>query len=124
MVRCYDSNQFSNFKSWINYTDSLDNFFIKIISENHLITYTAGKKLGSGAFGVVFKAEAVDIIDKGTTSIVAVKTVKPDTDPLYKKALASELKIMMNVGQHLNVVNLLGSCTTGYANKRKITIYF
>lgn len=95
-----------------------------MICENHLITYTIGKELGSGAFGVVFKAEAVDIIDKGTISTVAVKMVKPDIDPLYTKALASELQIMMNVGQHLNVVNLLGSCTTGRANKRKITVYF
>lgn len=88
------------------------------------ITPSTGKQLGSGAFGVVFKAEAIDIVDKGTTTTVAVKMVKPNTDALYTKALASELKIMMHVGQHLNVVNLLGACSASNINRRNICVYF
>lgn len=75
-----------------------------------------GKQLGSGAFGVVYKAEAIGIIDDKTETIVAVKMVKPNTDPSYIKALASELKIMIHLGRHLNVVNLLGAYT-GNINK-------
>lgn len=56
------------------------------------------------------------IIDKDTTTIVAVKMVKPNTDPSYIKALAAELKIMIHLGRHLNVVNLLGAYT-GNINK-------
>jgi len=75
--------------------------------------------LGSGAFGVVFKADAIGIIDKDTTTTVAVKMIKPNTDPSYIKALASELKIMIHLGRHLNVVNLLGAYT-GNINKSNV----
>ncbi|XP_022178523.1 vascular endothelial growth factor receptor 1 isoform X3 [Myzus persicae] len=80
-----------------------------------------GKQLGSGAFGVVFKADAIGIIDKDTTTTVAVKMIKPNTDPSYIKALASELKIMIHLGRHLNVVNLLGAYT-GNINKRELMV--
>lgn len=42
--------------------------------------------------------------------------VKPNTDPSCIKALAAELKIMIHLGRHLNVVNLLGAYT-GNINK-------
>ena len=65
---------------------------------------------------MVMKAEADGIIDENTTTTVAVKMVKRGADSLHIQALASELKIMIHLGRHLNVVNLLGACTL---NKRK-----
>jgi FMS-like tyrosine kinase 1 len=44
-----------------------------------------------------------------------VKMVKRNADRMYIKALASELKIMVHLGKHLNVVNLLGACTKSLA---------
>jgi FMS-like tyrosine kinase 1 len=82
-----------------------------IIIINSYFNYLLGKQLGSGAFGVVMKAEAIGIISGEPISIVAVKMVKRNADSTYIKALASELKIMVHLGQHLNVVNLLGACT-------------
>lgn len=38
------------------------------------------------------------------------------------KALISELKIMVHLGQHLNVVNLLGAVTKNIA-KREIPLF-
>lgn len=38
------------------------------------------------------------------------------------KALISELKIMVHLGQHLNVVNLLGAVTKNIA-KREISLF-
>lgn len=64
------------------------------------------------------KAEADGIIDENTMTIVAVKMAKKGVDPLYIRALASELKIMIHLGHHLNVVNLLGACTRDI-NKRR-----
>lgn len=69
-----------------------------------------GKRLGSGAFGVVFKAKTVGLIDENTTSDVAVKTVYSNTDSECIKALEAELKVLIHIGSHLNVVNLLGVC--------------
>ncbi|KAF2903028.1 hypothetical protein ILUMI_03160 [Ignelater luminosus] len=81
-----------------------------------------GKQLGAGAFGVVMKAEANGIVDGEETTMVAVKMVKRQADPTYIKALASELKIMVHLGKHLNVVNLLGACTKNVAKRELLVI--
>ncbi|XP_066912018.1 vascular endothelial growth factor receptor 1-like [Clytia hemisphaerica] len=44
-------------------------------------------------------------------TLVAVKTLKDESDASQYKDLASELKILIHVGQHKNIVNLLGACT-------------
>ncbi|XP_020278228.1 vascular endothelial growth factor receptor 1 isoform X2 [Pseudomyrmex gracilis] len=81
-----------------------------------------GKQLGSGAFGVVMKAEAQGICEEETVTTVAVKMVRRTTDPTYVRALASELKIMVHLGKHLNVVNLLGACTKNIAKRELLVI--
>ncbi|XP_046462720.1 fibroblast growth factor receptor 4-like [Daphnia pulex] len=72
-----------------------------------------GKELGSGCFGRVVKGEAVGIkYLEETVTTVAVKMIKPTSksnDAL--DALIRELKIMIYLGSHLNVVNLMGACT-------------
>ncbi|KAK3920398.1 Vascular endothelial growth factor receptor 1 [Frankliniella fusca] len=80
-----------------------------------------GKTLGSGAFGVVVKAEAFGINEGEPVTTVAVKMVKKTADSAIIKALASELKIMVHLGRHLNVVNLLGACTKGL-NKMELLV--
>ncbi|XP_047522609.1 vascular endothelial growth factor receptor 1 isoform X1 [Pieris napi] len=80
-----------------------------------------GKQLGAGAFGVVYKAEARGIVNAEESTIVAVKTVKKTADNMYIKALASELKIMVHLGKHINIVNLLGACTKN-AGKRELIV--
>nr|CAH0113532.1 unnamed protein product [Daphnia galeata] len=78
-----------------------------------------GKQIGVGCFGRVLKAEAVGIRDPSAdpdenscvnVKTVAVKMVKSENDTDLK-ALASEMKILIYLGSHLNVVNLLGACT-------------
>jgi len=81
-----------------------------------------GKQLGAGAFGVVLKGEAQGIRNNKAVSTVAVKMVKRTTDAEVVRALVSELKIMVHLGQHLNVVNLLGAVTKNI-NKRKLSLY-
>lgn len=76
--------------------------------------------MGSGAFGVVMKAMAYGIIDEEESTTVAVKMVKRTADSTLIKALASELKIMVHLGKHLNVVNLLGACTKNVSKRKKI----
>ncbi|OWF52925.1 vascular endothelial growth factor receptor 1-like isoform X2 [Mizuhopecten yessoensis] len=70
-----------------------------------------GMILGQGAFGRVIKAEAIGIVEHEDVTIVAVKMVKDCTDRDQMEALLSELKILIHVGQHLNIVNLLGAVT-------------
>ena len=71
-----------------------------------------GDPLGSGTFGLVVKAEAQRIISNESTTTVAVKMVHIDkTEAVYIRALVSELKILIHLGNHVNIVNLLGACT-------------
>jgi FMS-like tyrosine kinase 1 len=53
---------------------------------------------------------------------VAVKTVEKHADYAMFKALESELKIMIHLGKHLNIVNLLGAVTKNVANRELFVI--
>ncbi|XP_017854588.1 vascular endothelial growth factor receptor 1 isoform X2 [Drosophila busckii] len=81
-----------------------------------------GKQLGAGAFGVVLKGEAQGIRNDEPVSTVAVKMVKRTADAEVVRALVSELKIMVHLGQHLNVVNLLGAVTKNIGKRELMVI--
>jgi serine/threonine protein kinase len=69
-------------------------------------------QLGVGCFGRVVKAEAVGVKDsEETVKTVAVKMVKSQINAAAMEALVSELKILIYLGSHLNIVNLMGACT-------------
>uniref|UniRef100_A0A674KDL3 Vascular endothelial growth factor receptor 3 n=1 Tax=Terrapene triunguis TaxID=2587831 RepID=A0A674KDL3_9SAUR len=70
-----------------------------------------GKVLGHGAFGKVVEASAFGINKSNSCETVAVKMLKEGATASEHKALMSELKILIHIGNHLNVVNLLGACT-------------
>ncbi|KAG8237702.1 hypothetical protein J437_LFUL017705 [Ladona fulva] len=105
---------------------------LEIDEQAHLLPYnkcfefpreklTLGKQLGNGAFGVVVKAEAQDIIEDEPTTTVAVKMVKSHADISHLRALMTELKILMYIGQHLNVLNLLGACTLNLIQRIEVS---
>ncbi|GAB6028077.1 hypothetical protein CHUAL_002297 [Chamberlinius hualienensis] len=66
------------------------------------------KVLGQGAFGQVYEA----IMDKdGLSTKVAVKCCRESTLATEEQdALWSELKLLIYVGKHPNIVNLIGTC--------------
>uniref|UniRef100_A0A665TG42 receptor protein-tyrosine kinase n=1 Tax=Echeneis naucrates TaxID=173247 RepID=A0A665TG42_ECHNA len=72
-----------------------------------------GKTLGSGAFGKVVRATAYGLCSTDTVTTVAVKMLKPNAHATEKEALMSELKVLSYLGNHVNIVNLLGACTIG-----------
>lgn len=72
-----------------------------------------GKTLGAGAFGKVVEATAFGLGKEDAVLKVAVKMLKSTAHSDEKEALMSELKIMSHLGQHNNIVNLLGACTHG-----------
>ncbi|XP_049575743.1 KIT proto-oncogene, receptor tyrosine kinase b isoform X1 [Syngnathus scovelli] len=72
-----------------------------------------GKTLGSGAFGKVVRATAYGLCSADTVTTVAVKMLKSNAHATEKEALMSELKVLSYLGNHMNIVNLLGACTVG-----------
>lgn len=67
-----------------------------------------GVRLGVGAFGEVLLAEATNIVGTEPSTMVAVKRVKNSNCSADLRALIMEMKIMIHLGKHLNVLNLLG----------------
>lgn len=57
-------------------------------------------------------------------TMVAVKTLKDDGGESDYKDLASELKILIHLGEHKNIVNLLGAVTMAGKGKLKVIIEF
>lgn len=96
-----------------------------------------GKQIGEGHFGVVVEGIATGILNHEDETKVAIKMVKQfanfevrsldssavhfSSTPLSTeqevRALALELKILIHLGRHLNVVNLLGAVTNHLANR-------
>uniref|UniRef100_A0AAY4ACC0 receptor protein-tyrosine kinase n=1 Tax=Denticeps clupeoides TaxID=299321 RepID=A0AAY4ACC0_9TELE len=72
-----------------------------------------GKVLGSGAFGKVVQATAYGLLSPDSVTTVAVKMLKPSAHSTEKEALMSELKVLSYIGNHVNIVNLMGACTLG-----------
>ncbi|XP_061883321.1 mast/stem cell growth factor receptor kita-like isoform X1 [Entelurus aequoreus] len=72
-----------------------------------------GKTLGAGAFGKVVRATAYGLCSGDALTTVAVKMLKPNAHATEKEALMSELKVLGYLGNHVNIVNLLGACTVG-----------
>lgn len=54
---------------------------------------------------------------------VAVKMVRSPGNMMGLKALMSELKIMIHMGSHLNVVNVLGACTKNVAKGMSLFVF-
>jgi hypothetical protein len=69
--------------------------------------------LGVGCFARVVQAKAVGINDgsEDSVSTVAVKMVRSRTNAAAYEGLISELKILIHLGAHVNILNLLGACT-------------
>ncbi|KAL0974036.1 hypothetical protein UPYG_G00214550 [Umbra pygmaea] len=70
-----------------------------------------GKILGAGAFGKVVEATAYGLGKEDNVMRVAVKMLKASAHSDEREALMSELKILSHLGEHKNIVNLLGACT-------------
>ncbi|ETN59928.1 hypothetical protein AND_008464 [Anopheles darlingi] len=70
-----------------------------------------GREIGKGAFGRVFMASALKLPNCNGPKIVAIKQLKrcPSADKLDE--FLDEISMMKKVGQHPNIVALLGCCT-------------
>ncbi|XP_045614949.2 vascular endothelial growth factor receptor 1 [Procambarus clarkii] len=83
---------------------------------------TFDKLLGCGAFGRVYRAVAANLSPGQPPTTVAVKMVKSRHDKTQLQALQSELKILMHIGKHVNIVNLVAACSKSLYSKGELMI--
>ena len=65
------------------------------------------------------KAHAIGIFETDPVTTVAVKMPKPPVSKTQLMAMMAEIKIMLHMGKHLNIVNLLGACTMDLAKREQ-----
>lgn len=76
-----------------------------------------GVRLNQGILAEVFKADATGIVIGETTTTVAVKRAIYPPKESNLKLLIKEVKLMMFIGKHLNIVNLLGVVRDNLSNR-------
>ena len=80
--------------------------------------FEIGQKLGGGSYGNVHEGMADDLIHPRQRIKVAIKSVKNPLDPAQIFALISEIKVLDKLERHLNLVNMVGACTSEIKNGR------
>ncbi|KAI8506610.1 Leucine-rich repeat-containing protein 15 [Branchiostoma belcheri] len=69
---------------------------------------TLGEKIGSGAFGIVYRAT---LTRDDRTEDVVVKTLKENASEEDKLGFLEEIRAVVDLGVHKNLLGLLGCCT-------------
>lgn len=69
------------------------------------------RKLGEGAFGMVYEGLAKDMGNQFGLVKVAVKMMREDFSDSNVYDFVKEMEIMKHIGRHSNVIQLLGLCT-------------
>nr|XP_006822175.1 PREDICTED: ephrin type-A receptor 5-like [Saccoglossus kowalevskii] len=69
-------------------------------------------ELGSGHFGVVYKAIASGIAGKKDALPVAVKKLKDTATSSQKEDMLREIQLLQEIGEHPNILGILGCCTS------------
>lgn len=82
------------------------------------------RQLGVGAFGRVYKAELLSLTAGGKPTTVAVKTIKSKTNEEHIKGARAEVKILMHIGRHRNIINLLGVCSKDVVDKGDVLLRY
>ena len=59
----------------------------------------------------MYKGKAEDLPGRPGITVVAVKTLRHIDNPEAQRQLAEEIRVMVKIGRHLNIVNLLGTVT-------------
>ena len=80
--------------------------------------FEMGKKLGGGSFGSVYEGSMEDPNQPGQEIKIAIKTVNNPRDESQVYALMCEIKVLEKLEKHLNLVNMIGACTSGHNTGR------
>merc|ERR1712051_538036 len=78
--------------------------------------FEVNQLLGGGQFGSVFEGITNDLVHAEQRIKVAIKVVNNSLDPSQLSVLMSEIKILDKLDVHLNLVNMIGACTTQLEN--------
>ena len=98
-------------------TDSALNPQIKKIPYNRKrelkrSAFQIGEELGSGAFGKVHKGIVIGLTSAMSHTTVAIKSIQETGNSNDLRDLLNEIKLMSHISPHLNLVSMIGACTS------------
>ena len=85
--------------------------------------FTINQVVGSGNFGTVYDGEAKIPFRPDENTKVAIKTVSQQSNQEQFSSLISEIKILSNLERHVNLVNMLGCCTSKLEDDGKLWLF-
>ncbi|XP_054755673.2 fibroblast growth factor receptor 2-like [Lytechinus pictus] len=74
------------------------------------------KELGAGQFGIVYKAYAFGLNGTKEYVPVAVKSLRVNATPAMEEDFLNEIKLMIDLGSHPNILQIIGCCTAQEPN--------
>ena len=74
--------------------------------------FKVGDPIGSGNFGSVYKGEIKGLDGSNAKTTIAIKTINGNVGDSAIENFLYEIKIMGYVNPHLNLVSMIGSCTS------------
>ena len=99
---------------------SLDN--LKTLHTKREIDRSAFKvlnQIGSGNFGIVFKGEVFGLYNAKTKTTVAIKSIHGINEKDLIDVI-KEINLMSYTKPHLNIVGLIGSCSSDFQKDKKL----
>ena len=82
--------------------------------------FTLLKQIGSGNFGSVHTATLHDESGETFDQLIAVKTISGFGTEKGMSDFLNEIKIMGELNPHINLVSMIGSCTTELEKENKL----
>ncbi|XP_033123685.1 receptor tyrosine-protein kinase erbB-2-like isoform X2 [Anneissia japonica] len=82
------------------------------IKSKEFIFWGEKKKIGSGRFGSVYSCEVYGLVKENQYSTAAIKTPLETSNAAERVAFKKEIELMIQIGKHRHIVELLGCHTT------------
>ena len=83
-------------------------------------SFEIGEEIGSGNFGMVFKGHIIGLHHPSSRTRVAIKSLLGTARDNEIDDFLVEIKIMSHVNPHLNLVSMIGACTSELAEHGKM----
>ena len=82
--------------------------------------FTVTELIGCGNFGNVSKGVLDGLYSSNSKTTVAIKSINGPNDGADLRDFLQEIKIMSYIKPHLNLVNMIGSCSSDVQNQREL----
>lgn len=83
-------------------------------------SFTITKQIGTGNFGTVSKGELKGLYSPNSKTTVAIKSTKGPLEGTELRDFLHEIKVMSYTKAHLNLVSMIGSCSSEIENEKEM----